>query len=196
YQAFAPPVDDRGEDLDNLFHGLTHGFAVRAETSEGRLSLWPYAALLYKEELHCIAAVAADPSHVDVFAMSHLGTLRCVESERFEVPLDFEVRRFVQGHFGLFEARGPCERVVVDFEGEVGEQLRRRALHPSQRFETLADGRVRMSFELFDLGEVTGWLLGFGPAAQVVAPSRLQRHIRETLAASLARYDLVQFEDA
>jgi predicted DNA-binding transcriptional regulator YafY len=70
-------------------------------------------------------------------------------------------------------------QVVVDFFGDSATRVRESPWHPTQRFEELPDGRLRLSLELPELFDFVPWVLSWGKEAQVVAPAELVAAVDE-----------------
>ena len=194
YLPFAPKNYERhAEALDHLFQAVSdlHPLKCRYPGKEGqleRLRLHPYALLLYKDAIHCLAA---DVRRGDVrcLLLDAMHDTRCVNDERFDLPEDFDVDEYVQGQFGIWKADGPTQTVVVDLDARVADHVMSRNIHPSQRIEPRPDGRLRLSLDLADLTEVPAWILGFGSLAEVVEPTSLRDRVSAELREALARYE-------
>ncbi|MEY4941509.1 MAG: hypothetical protein RIQ93_3244, partial [Verrucomicrobiota bacterium] len=65
----------------------------------------------------------------------------------------------------------------------VAERVREREWHESQTMTELPDGALEVRLRLGALREVEQWVLGWGAAAEVIAPPELRAAIRKTVAA-------------
>jgi predicted DNA-binding transcriptional regulator YafY len=193
YAAFAPehsPVI--AEHVDLLFHALAERHPVRCHLPSGPEELSahtfePYALLLYKDALHCIGKLDPDGA-VRALPLSQLHGLRVLAKRRFELPDDFNIDDYHQGHFGLWQQDATRHHIVIDFEPNVSAMIRERRLHESQRVEARADGSVRLHLHLSSLEEVAMWVLGFGSGADVIGPAMLRERVAEELRKAAARY--------
>ncbi len=79
-------------------------------------------------------------------------------------------------------------RVVIRFAPAVAERVREREWHESQEMRELPDGRLELCLHLGALMEIEQWILGWGAAAEVIAPAELQDNIRKTVRALSAMY--------
>lgn len=201
YLPFAPQTyAHKSDDLDNLFHAVAdlRPLTCRYPDGEGgfaRLCLHPFALLLYKDAIHCLAR-EAEGGEVIPFRFEAMHDVRCGSDEHFDVPRDFRLEDYLQGHFGLWRAVGAPVEVVVDFDPAIADYPLTRHVHPSQRVEHLAGGGVRLILELANLTEVTAWVLGFGGLAEVRAPASLRESVASELRRALARYDRAATSDA
>jgi predicted DNA-binding transcriptional regulator YafY len=193
YVPFAPKdYGDLLQELDDVFQAVADLRPLRcltfaADGSEERVVLHPYAMLLYKDAIFVVAK-RVDTGKVEAMPLERIRDTTCLVDERFALPRGFAVKDFVQGQFGLWRARDK-KRVVVDLDARVAEFARSRRAHPSQRFEELPGGGVRLTLELGDLSEIAGWVLGFGDAARVIEPPDLVERVKTELKAALARYE-------
>lgn len=83
---------------------------------------------------------------------------------------------------------GTPETVVVDFNAAEAPYIREREWHPSQQIEELPGGRLRLTLNVVVDWGLQAWLLGFGAAARVVKPSKLQQAIIDALDETRAVY--------
>jgi predicted DNA-binding transcriptional regulator YafY len=194
YLPFAPKdYAQRAEDLDNLFLAVADLRPVSCRyprPSDGQLMrarIHPYALLLYKDAIWCLALDTAS-GVVAALALDGVERTRCHEDERFAIPADFDVDDYVQGQFGLWRQVGEPHEVIIDVAASASEVVRTRRVHSSQQLEPLPDGGVRLRVWLSDLSEVATWVLGFGSLAAVVAPFELRERVRDELGRALDRY--------
>jgi proteasome accessory factor B len=70
----------------------------------------------------------------------------------------------------------------------VAERVREREWHESQEMHELPGGVLELRLRLGALLEVEQWVLGWGAAAEVVAPVELRAQLRATTSALVALY--------
>ncbi|MFO0553381.1 MAG: transcriptional regulator [Polyangiaceae bacterium] len=193
YLPFAPKdYAQRTEELDDLFQAvadlrpLTCRYIRARDGREEKITLHPYALVLYKDAIYCVAR-HTDKGDVRTFLLDRMRDTECAINERFELPENFNVEDYFQGQFGIWHGGEP-QRVVVDFDARVREYVETRRIHPSQSIEPLPDGGARLTMTIGDLTEVTTWVLGFGETARVVEPPELARKVITELENALARY--------
>ena len=194
YLPFAPKdYSDRAEDLDNVFQAVADLRPLECRYPDPqtgamqRLHVHPYALLLYKDAIHCLAYDTATDEVRDLLLDALIDT-RVQDDERFDLPEDFCVETYVQGQFGIWPTGSEVQQVEIHFDASVRDYVLTRQVHPSQRTESLGDGGVRMVLELGDLTEVASWILGFGSQAEVLAPYSLRERVAAELARAMARY--------
>jgi predicted DNA-binding transcriptional regulator YafY len=182
----------KGEELDDLFRAvadlrpLTFRYRARADERGEMVKLYPYAMLVHRGAIHAIGLDAAR-GEVSSYLLDRMSETRTSEAERFELPESFDVSELLQGDFGV--GRAPKkQRVLVEFEARVADDVRARRVHPSQKVAAAPDGRVRVSLLVGALDRVASWVLGFGGAARVIEPPELREAVVSELARALGRY--------
>ena len=83
----------------------------------------------------------------------------------------------MENAFGIIS--GPPVEVSAVFEPRASPYIRERSWHPSQRIESLEDGRLRLQVRLAVSQELIQWLLGFGSDVRVESPAKLVEQLRE-----------------
>ncbi|HYB97490.1 MAG TPA: WYL domain-containing transcriptional regulator [Vicinamibacterales bacterium] len=83
---------------------------------------------------------------------------------------------------------GTPEEVVIEFSAGEAPYVREREFHASQRIDDLPDGRLRLTMDVVIDWELQAWVMGFGPAAKVIAPESFAKRIVESLEEARASY--------
>jgi predicted DNA-binding transcriptional regulator YafY len=76
---------------------------------------------------------------------------------------------------------GKAEHIEIEFVERVAPYVRERTWHPSQVIEQRPDGAILVSLDVCLDRALISWILGFGPFARVVSPSKLAEQILEEL---------------
>ncbi|MEO6569850.1 MAG: WYL domain-containing transcriptional regulator [Opitutaceae bacterium] len=105
-----------------------------------------------------------------------------VAKETFVRPLDFSPEKFFANALGVLGGEGNYQ-VVIRFQATVAERVREREWHDSQSMRELPEGGLELKLRLGALVEVEQWVLGWGAAAEVMAPKELRDRVRKTVAA-------------
>jgi predicted DNA-binding transcriptional regulator YafY len=180
------------EELDDLFQAVADLRPLRcryrrgSESSEERITIHPYAMVLYREAIYCVG-LHVPRDEIRTFLLDRMRDTEVSATERFELPTDFHIDDYFQGQFGIWRG-AQAIRVVVDFDAKVAEYVRARKVHSSQKISTLPDGGTRLSMVVSDLTEVISWVLGFGKTARVVEPPELVASVRDELEQALVAY--------
>ena len=78
--------------------------------------------------------------------------------------------------------------VVVRFRADQAPYVREREWHPTQTLRELRNGGIELTFRAGGMFEITRWILGWGDAAEVVAPTRLRREVAAIIERAAACY--------
>ena len=98
----------------------------------------------------------------------------------FTRPVDFSPEKFFASALGVLGGSGD-HQVVIRFNSVVAERVREREWHESQEIRELPGGAMELTLRLGALSEVEQWILGWGPAAEVIGPTELRASIREAV---------------
>ncbi len=146
--------------------------------------LHPYSLLLYKGEFYILCF--APGKGMRYFALEGINKAERMK-ERFEIPEDFSISKFLKVPFGLFHGKPVTVKVV--FDKELADYIQRRTWHPSQKIKELKDGRILLTMTASGKEEIKAWALSFGAKAKVVSPRSLREEIEDDLSKRLAHYD-------
>jgi hypothetical protein len=91
---------------------------------------------------------------------------------------------------------GETTSVEIVFDEDQARYVRERQWHPSQRFEELEDGRVRMTMEVSGTHDALLWLIGHTGTFEVLSPCSLREEVLESLHAGLGEHGPAVDEDA
>ncbi len=137
--------------------------------------LEPLTLVLYREALYLIAATAKGSRLC--FAVDRITRATWRKGDRFEYPTDHDPASYFDGSFGLLG--GSPTRVELLFEEAQARYVKERRWHPTQRFEELGDGRVRMTMDVSGTQDVLLWLMGHAGTFEVVEPAALRAAVRK-----------------
>ncbi len=107
--------------------------------------------------------------------------------EKATVPEDFDADEYLSRSFGIYREDRTFE-VRVEFAAKIVAWVKEREWHPTQKLESLPDGRLLLSMTVDGLEDVMRWVLAFGSAARVLAPPELVERTHKELEAAAARY--------
>ncbi|MGV3772320.1 MAG: helix-turn-helix transcriptional regulator [Verrucomicrobiales bacterium] len=105
----------------------------------------------------------------------------------FRFPKNFSLEKNLRDSFGVHSGREEIQ-IIVQFDDAVGDYIREKIWHPSQKLRELPKGGVELELKLSSLGEIRRWILGWGHNARVIAPQELAQSIRDTAAGILLKY--------
>ncbi len=158
-----------------------HSMSSRKEKS---YRIDPYRLVYAQGSLYLFAYVPAY-QQVRTFAVDRIRRLSPIE-ETFEVIEHIGDTVFAHS---LGMHAGSPERVEVMFTPDVAPYVAERVWHQSQSVETLADGAILIRFDVCTDAALVSWILGFGAAARVQAPTHLVRSIATELERAHERYE-------
>jgi predicted DNA-binding transcriptional regulator YafY len=135
----------------------------------------PLSLVAHRGGLYLIAR------HIDfedprTFAIDRIRSLAQLP-ERFVYPPAsvYHPRDFTEGCFGIYRepdgATGTDVELIFADKRWLKLDLTERRWHPTQRFENLPDGRLRMTFRVNSMVEVWPWIRSFGEDVVVVQPA-------------------------
>lgn len=170
-----------GATLATVLRGLLDGrrLEVLYEGARGRTGpgvVEPLTLLVWRGSLYLIARYKGykDPRYL---AIDRIRAVRCTsEAFHYPPPQTYRPEALVEGAFGIFrepDARPRAVELVFDNDRWLKMYVRERRWHPTQRFEDLPDGCLRMTFTAQSLFDVRTWVRGFGPSVRVVRPAGL-----------------------
>jgi predicted DNA-binding transcriptional regulator YafY len=194
YLPFAPKdYRQKTEELDDLFQAVADLRPLRCrykrakEAAEERITIYPYAMVLYREAIYCVG-LHIPKNEIRTFLLDRMRDTEVSATERFELPPDFKIDDYFQGQFGIF--RGTQQmRVIIEFDSKVADLVRSRKVHTTQKLTALPEGGVKLTMIVGDLTEVVSWVLGFGDTARVVEPADLVERVKGELERALANYN-------
>lgn len=130
-----------------------------------------------------LIAFVPEYGQLRTFALERIVTF-AVSDERFE-PRPLPQHSF---EHSLGVHSGPSVDIAIEFDLRVADYVKSREWHPTQAYEDLADGGVRMTMKVSDDRTLRSWILSFGPLARVLAPSQLAQEIFEEIQEARERY--------
>lgn len=143
----------------------------------------PYR-LAYAQGGLYLQAFVPDYSDMRTFATQRIEQAAALE-ESFN-PVESGGTEVFPHSLGAFS--GTPEPVVIEFSAAEAPYVRERQFHASQQVDDLPDGRLRLTLNVVIDWELQAWVMGFGPAAKVIAPDALARRIVESLEEARATY--------
>jgi predicted DNA-binding transcriptional regulator YafY len=179
----------KADVLDDILTGLLYDQRVeiwyqpmRSKATKHLVA--PLTLLLYREALYLVAESRTGKR--PTFAVDRITRSRWLKGETFKYPTDYSPAQVTEGAFGLMQ--GEPTDVEILFDRDQAQYVKERRWHPSQQFENMGDGRVRMRMRVRGTFDVALWLLGHTPTCEVVSPPELREHVRSVLQKALARH--------
>ena len=143
-----------------------------------------YRLLSLQGGLYCLGKTSTH-AEITMLAVDRVISIRLTDTP-FKVAPDFDSRRYEHEAFGVIWDE-PMD-VAIRFRGDQAPYVAERVWHPSQIVEPQTDGGLILRFRAGGRFEIVRWVLGWGNAAEVLAPADLREHIGEVLASAVANY--------
>jgi proteasome accessory factor B len=156
------------------------------ETKATRRRVQPYH-LAHRENLWYLIGFDSARTALRTFALPRI-TEVAVTGAAFVRPPDFSPEKFFASALGILGG-SKNYLVVIRFNADVADRVREREWHESQEMRTLPSGGLELRLRLGALAEIERWVLGWGAAAEVVAPAELRTLVRTTVQALAAIYN-------
>jgi proteasome accessory factor B len=96
----------------------------------------------------------------------------------FARPEKFSLEKRLRDSFGVHSGEGDHD-VVIQFNERVGDLVREKKWHESQKLRELKGGAVEMRLKLSSLVEIERWVLSWGGDAKVLKPQELVDSVRQ-----------------
>jgi len=128
------------------------------------------------------------PKEVRIYKVERISAVTVLE-DRFSPPLGFSVRDHLAGAWGIWSSAEPVE-VELLFKRDAVRRARETIWHPSQRSETMPDGRLRITLKVGSILEIRYWVLGWGGDCEVVLPVELREDIQAEIRAMARTYNM------
>lgn len=156
-------------------------FSVASQATRS-YRLEPYRLALAQGGLYLVAWVE-EYGQFRTFATDRIRRLSVTE-ETFRHTRELPHDVFGQS-MGVFT--GEPEAIEILFAPQVAPFIQSRIWHDSQELAVEPDGRVRMTLHVSNDVALRSWVLGFGAAAQVVAPASLREAVADECRRILAQ---------
>lgn len=144
----------------------------------------PYRLFSNQDGLYCLGKT---PAHEDVTTLAVERVLSIQLTDvAFQVAANFNPRQYEDEAFGVIWDK-PMD-VAIRFRKDQAPYVMERVWHPTQVVEPQSDGAVILRFRAASAFEIARWILGWGDAAEVLAPVDLRDCVANTLASAAAKY--------
>lgn len=155
--------------------------SARAEPRQVR----PYH-LSHRDNLWYLVGYDLMREDIRTFALPRMQAVKLTR-KKFRRPADFSPAAFFASALGVVEGKGD-HTIHLRFSAEVAERLEERVWHATQETRRRRDGSLDLHLRLGSLVEIQRWILGWGPAVEVLAPPELRTRIATATRAMAARY--------
>lgn len=169
---------EKNEVITTLLHALVYTRRVSVKYSSASfddlsLELEPLTLAVYRSGLYLIArGVGYEDTRIYAVDRIHVANLL---DTKFNYPSnhDYTPEEYTEGSFGIYRGNSDTRidfELVFDDEKWLKLYITERRWHPSQTFEDLEDGRLKMTFSVTTDVEVWPWIRRFGSQVEVLSP--------------------------
>ena len=185
-------LEPEGERAFTLLSSAERNTRVVAFTyidKEGRRSerkVDPYGFVISSGRIYL---VAYDRGRKDkrVFAVDSILKPRSLKTT-FVRPKDFDVERFAATSISGVLHSATTSEVRVRFEQRVAKAAVAARIVSERAIDRAHDGSVEITYHVADIDELLRWTLGWGDAAQVIAPAEVRERMRGLIGSIASRY--------
>lgn len=180
-----------GGCLEQLISGMLNRQLVefqysKMDGSSSRRALAPLG-LICKRGVWYLVASQRNGSNRRTFRVDQISRVR-LRKEYYNYPADFDLALYLGSSWGIMNEGAP-QKVLIRFAPHVAQRLSIMRYHPSQEIRNWGnDGSIEVSYEVSGFTELTGWLMQWGDAAEVLEPSELRRKMGEAARRLASRY--------
>jgi predicted DNA-binding transcriptional regulator YafY len=108
-------------------------------------------------------------------------------TERYEIPPDFDFRKYMAGALAIEKGGKPVE-VAIRFAPRQARWMRERRWHASARIQEEIGGGIVLRMTVAETSELRRWVLQFGAEAEVLQPASLRKAVGDDLRRAAAAY--------
>lgn len=127
-------------------------------------------------------------AEIRIYALSRIHNIQFLD-KYFTIPEDFDINKYVDLSFGIWNNKEPAIEYELLFSKEVSTYIMEREWHSNQIIEQKNDGSVLLKFSSNQKQQVLSWILGFGNVVKVLNPPELVKAVKEKAMLMLKTYD-------
>jgi predicted DNA-binding transcriptional regulator YafY len=184
-----------------VFRTMAYGWATRRWLEVEYQSVSRSAATRYRFAPYLLEPASREPSVYAIGFAEPPGAVRVFKLERvreavlteavFEPPSHDDLLARLDQAWEVWLSDDAAVEVRLRFTAAAARQVCEARWHPSQRTEKTADGGVELRLVVSSTVELLPWVLGWGPACEVLEPASLREQVAREHAAAAARYGAV-----
>jgi predicted DNA-binding transcriptional regulator YafY len=107
--------------------------------------------------------------------------------QSFEPPADFDLERWLEERWGIFEGDSMAES-VIHFDPALAPLIERAQHHPSESKRRLIGGLLEYRVRVGNLEELARWVVGFAGRARAIEPQELVDAVRSIAAGATSAH--------
>lgn len=150
-----------------------------------RRKVAPYKIWFFKSFIYLVGYCHLRED-IRIFTLDRIKAL-AITDQAYDIPVEFNVEDFMSTGFGVFV--GQPENVKILFKPGIGNYIREKTWHATQRLTTRDDGWLEFEVDVAVTAELKNWIMGWGAEATVLQPQSLADSIRDEARAVAENYD-------
>ncbi|TWH49278.1 YafY family protein [Sporomusa sp. KB1] len=180
--------DDISQKLAECMDALAHEKVLSFKYNQRMRIVWPLG-LISKDERWYLRAYCCEAKEQRTYRLDRMADVSKT-GKKYDYPGDFSLQELTKNAWAvLFENQGDLISVRLIADELAAEELINTKFHPSQKIETLHDGRVRVTFELDTWKGMVGWILRWGYLVEILEPEDLRNEIKGIAKKIVANYE-------
>lgn len=177
-------IDDLGDAIARRkLCRITYHAAWKGTTREHEVR--PLKLVWHRSALYLFAQVVGR-DEITTFAVQRVESLEPT-GETFAPPR-LDLATHVTRAFGIFISDDEQD-VEILFDAQIAWRVEERVYHPAEDKQRLDDGRLRYRVRTSAQWEIIPWVQGFGPLAELVAPTAWRETLMESARGLLKLYE-------
>jgi len=168
--------------LDRVIIEITYDSYNSGTVSARKVN--PYH-IMFREGCWYLIAYCHRREEIRIFRVDRIENLRRTDKQ-FPSPEDFSLQEYFKSSWQM--GKGEPVTVRVYFESPVSRLIRENTWHPTQEIEELEGGSLIYTVRVEGTFEIRQWILGWGAAAECLAPEGLREEIGRELGKMAEKY--------
>lgn len=164
---------------------VTFAYKKPGSTAAEERRIRPYH-LTHRENLWYVVGHDIVRDAIRTFALPRMANVK-ITRKKFTIPDDFSPDEFFASALGVIAGTGSYD-IHIRFDASIAERVTERDWHESQQLIPCPDGSIELHLRLGSLVEIERWILGWGAAAEVLAPPELRTQLATTTQTMAQRY--------
>ena len=152
-----------------------------------RLKLSPYRMFFSRRSWYCIGRSSIHRA-TRTFSVARISKIETLD-DKYRIPRGFSLKRYLGNAWHLIPEPGPDSKVRIRFEKMVAQNVAEVAWHSTQQTKYNKDGTLDFTVTVSGINEISWWILGYGPQAEVLGPAKLRRLVAQRAREMVERYN-------
>jgi len=151
------------------------------------LKLSPYRLFFGRRSWYCIGRSSIHRA-TRTFNVARITKLELLD-DKYRIPRGFSLKRYLRNAWHMIPEPGPDSKVRIRFGELVAQNVAEVSWHDTQKTKFNRDGSLDFTVTVSGIHEISWWILGYGPQAEVLAPAKLRRLVAQRAQEMVDRYN-------